>query len=573
MKKVNVIHLSDIHFNNSNEINDLINKLISDLLEIKEELNDFHLLIITGDCVDKGQVNLFEIFSKKLDKLLKECGISKKKVAIAIGNHDVNLNSNYLEMLKKSNLNNNSNENLLVKLEPDITSIYQEYNKFVKNYINTENGINVSDITVKGLKKSKLLTIRLIMLNSSWSTTIHNKYGELKIGDTQLKNIREKIDSLREKKKKCDYVFLCMHHPLDWFTFQDRNKIRELMEYANVDFFLHGHIHTSDVKNVNNIDATINTLCTGISYKKEGEKSSSKSGMRYSIYQIDKYTKTMNIYIRSTNEKGKFVPDTTLYSNVKQGFFTIPLENIRECLMPFNSVDQISRYSIVLTNDNVKKILSKESLLFDFYCAMSQKIENICNEKEDEYLKYKRKWIENKAEENEVECRKDFEKEQFGLFCYDMLIHLNALFFHGNVRFLIRVYRLKTNSHDVFVADGVESSQINNIKNFNWKEGLIYYSYIKNCALLQSTNPKYYKKGNSDIWKNSLTIAIKDVTILVYDEPIPALTMNIAINSLENEPCLEALALSSIYQKIGKIFALYIRKVYNIKNLIMEDYI
>lgn len=93
MQKVNIIHLSDIHYNNTENMNNLIDNLQVDLLKMKQELNEFHLLLITGDCIDKGNVNLFDDFGKKLNKIIKECGISKKKVVISIGNHDANLHS------------------------------------------------------------------------------------------------------------------------------------------------------------------------------------------------------------------------------------------------------------------------------------------------------------------------------------------------------------------------------------------------------------------------------------------------------------------------------------------------
>lgn len=360
MRKVNIIHLSDIHYDNSEGVNNLLEKLKFDLLKMKQELEEYHLLIITGDCIDKGKVDLFNEFSKKLNKIIKECGIGKKKVAISIGNHDANLESNLLNLLKESQKNNNlTKDENLNKLEKELTSIYQEYNEFDKQYIITHNGIEIVDFPIKDSQKNVILRLRIIMLNSSWCTTIYNKYGELIIGNNQLKQIKEKFNS--KKRTKCDYVIMCMHHPLDWFKYEERIKINNIIENTGVNFLFHGHIHISDIKNLNNIDGFTSTFCTGISYKKTGENSSTKSGMRYSIYQIDKNTNTMNIYIRSTNEKGNFVPDNTLYSNVKNGFFTIPLENPYNCLMPFKSVDE-PRSSIVLTKYNVERILAKESL-------------------------------------------------------------------------------------------------------------------------------------------------------------------------------------------------------------------
>ena len=102
MRTANIIHLSDIHFDNSENMNDLLDKLKMDLLEMKKELEEFHIMIISGDCIDKGRVELYPEFRKKLDKILKECDISKKKVIIAIGNHDTSLETGYLELVRNS---------------------------------------------------------------------------------------------------------------------------------------------------------------------------------------------------------------------------------------------------------------------------------------------------------------------------------------------------------------------------------------------------------------------------------------------------------------------------------------
>lgn len=571
MRTANIIHLSDIHFDNSENMNDLLDKLKMDLLEMKKELEEFHIMIISGDCIDKGRVELYPEFRKKLDKILKECDISKKKVIIAIGNHDTSLETGYLELVRNSILDGKMDkDSAMDAAQEQYAAIYQDYNNFDRNYLTTQDGSDIVEVTIKYKKKSPIMRIRFVVLNSSWSTTIHNKYGELVIGDKQLENIKKKLNTF---KKKCDYVILCMHHPLDWFKYEEREKINDLISRLNVDFFIHGHIHVSKAMNTNDIDENINTFCTGISYKKEGENSSTKSGMRYSIYQINNNTKTMNIFIRSTNSKGKFVDDNVLYSNVKNGFFTIPLENPNNCLMPFKTVDGFPKSSIVLTKQNVEKILSKEDLLFKFYCAMASKIETIFSrDREKRFNEYKDK-MQTAEKRTEREYRLGFENEEFGLFCLDVLLNLNALFFNGeHVRFLIRKYNPKTDCHEAYLADGVNSSDIKIIKNFKWKKGLIYQSYLKQAALLRSCNLKYYESGNSDVWVNSLTLTVNDLPIHTKSQPIPILALNVAIDSAEKEACLEALALSSIYEKIGEVFKLYNNKVYELKKLIiLED--
>lgn len=77
MKKAVIVHLSDIHFDNSEGSNELINNLIIDLVQMKEKVGKYDILTITGDCVDRGKVDLFKIFEEKVNAILKVCDIKK----------------------------------------------------------------------------------------------------------------------------------------------------------------------------------------------------------------------------------------------------------------------------------------------------------------------------------------------------------------------------------------------------------------------------------------------------------------------------------------------------------------
>ena len=580
MKSINIIHFSDIHYDNSEKSDDLLSKLQKDLEDLKDDFKEYHLLFISGDIVDRGRVQYYKAFQKKLNKILSSCGIPKKRVVTTVGNHDIDLNNPWLlSMLKNVDNEKTTNGDIANQIQGQLDPLYQQYNEFNKSYCFNQSGRGVIDLPIKDFNKNQIMRIRVITLNSSWSQAIGIQYGKLVIGNTQIDEIKKQAEECRIKNY--DYTILCMHHPLDWFEYSERVKIMELIEKFHIDFFFHGHIHESNVKNLNDVDFMMNTLCTGISYKKVGESSSRKSGMRYSIYQIDKDTKTMNVYIRSTNEKGSFVEDTTLYNNVKNGFFTIPLENANKCLMPFPSCDRIPKKHVLLTRDTADKILSKERILFEIYRQMEESIyskyDKNCATYKHNYNKYKAEWMKlNGVQKLSGEKRKqlelDYANEQFGQFCLLLLLNLNSQFFHGNVRFLLRRYNQTTNEHEAYLADGPYSDKIEQITNFKWKVGLIYQSAAQRTAILQSANLKYFQKGKTNNWKNCLTLAVDGINVYQNNEKIPVLALNIAISFEKDEACLEALALSSIYEKIGAIFDLYNKRAEKIKKIFkMED--
>lgn len=554
MNKVVIIHLSDIHFDNSEENQALLDNLIKDLKLMKAEVGKYDLLAITGDCVDKGRVDLYNSFKKQLNKILTKSDIkSKRKIIIVPGNHDISHENVWFKGIQSSNENNNDkiNENI----EKDFSPILTEYNEFIKDYECPASGIGVKYFKCNGL------TVRAIFINSSWSTLTNKKYGKLIIGQSQLNTLKNEIAN----KKKYDLTIACMHHSLDWFTYNDRIKLQEfLFNTAKINFLFHGHIHEASYDSIINMDTATCIFCTGISYHKTGENCSRKDGMRYSIYEIDMDTHTVNVYLRSTNTQGEFVGDNRLYSKVnKDGFFTTPIGNITECLFPIKTANSYTRNSIFTNCEFVELLLRKEENLFRFYCKMERNLENLLSQKNS----FIENWKTNSGKtiltnKEKKQCEKEFYKEQFELYCMYILNDLNALFFenHKNVRFLLRRYDPKSHQHIAVFAEGIHSSQaeIEKIKNFTWGEGMIYNSYKCKSALLMSNNMNYHKDGNTKgVWKEYLTIAIGGIEIKNSRELIPLFAMNIATESLENERCLQALAISSIYNKMQEVFNLF----------------
>lgn len=582
MRKTVIVHLSDIHFDDSDASNQMLDNLQIDLQKMEKKVGKYDLLALTGDCIDCGKVDLYREFANKLNQIMRGCSLRKNRAIIVPGNHDCKQSNPYLSAIKdkyegKKDIIKNDTEiykNERQDIASDVSPIYKEFNEFAQSYSNKPNGIGVKYYGTQNM------TVRVILLNSCWSTLVNNKYGELYIGDEQLQQIKLECD---RSKKGFHLSIACLHHPLDWFSYEERIKLQQfLYNKLNVDFILHGHIHESSYESQSNIDMFTNTFCTGISYHKTGETDSRKDGMRYSIYDIDYDARTVNIYVRATNKNSEFVDDNRLYSKVnKDGFFTLPLGSVSECVMPFDSVSNSSRNSIFLSKDMVQLILEKEELLFRFYRGMEDVIEeNFIKKYEEEWEKFKKGWIkERKIKKldkiDNHKCQHDFYVEQFELYCMHVLNTLNALFFtnHKHVRFLLRKYNRETNCHETFFAEGIYSSQdeLDKVKNFKWKEGMIYRSYQAQAALLQSKNMDYHESGNSTgIWIDYLTIAISGIEAHRGRELIPLLSLNIATDIIENESCLQALALTSVYDKMQEVFKLFNTRVCNLVTLYDE---
>ena len=101
MKKVGILHISDVHINASSilEIDSLVEKLINDIKKVKDE-NDINidLICFTGDLIaggdkafnDEMQIQLAE--EHFISPLLEAIGLTKKEFILVPGNHEVDTN-------------------------------------------------------------------------------------------------------------------------------------------------------------------------------------------------------------------------------------------------------------------------------------------------------------------------------------------------------------------------------------------------------------------------------------------------------------------------------------------------
>ena len=101
MKKLGILHISDVHINASSisEIDSLVEKLINDIEKVKSENSiNIDLICFAGDLIGRGdkafedemQIRLAE--EHFIQPLLKATGLTEKEFILVPGNHEVNIN-------------------------------------------------------------------------------------------------------------------------------------------------------------------------------------------------------------------------------------------------------------------------------------------------------------------------------------------------------------------------------------------------------------------------------------------------------------------------------------------------
>lgn len=101
MRKIGILHLSDVHINASSisEIDLLVGKLVNDIRKVKDENHiTIDLICFAGDLIDRGdkafddemQIQLAE--EHFIEPLLEATELTKEEFIIVPGNHEVNKN-------------------------------------------------------------------------------------------------------------------------------------------------------------------------------------------------------------------------------------------------------------------------------------------------------------------------------------------------------------------------------------------------------------------------------------------------------------------------------------------------
>jgi predicted MPP superfamily phosphohydrolase len=283
--KISIVHLTDIHFNDTNNwvdvnISNIIKAITPELQDIK-----FIFIVVTGDIANRGKTSEYgvsEAFFLKLKESLKRfCGEATIKYIIIPGNHDCNFS--YDTQLRKNQLvgmdyKKLGDDNSVIDL---CTIVQQEYWKFHEKLIGTPDNKLFFQIREEVAGR----TICFNCYNTSWMSEIEEKVGSLFFPIELIeKNMIKKADGLN---------IALFHHPLNWFTPNtEKNNKKEFKKHLeeSSSILLYGHEHEDE--HIINKDINTEQQTVYVSGKAlQGNKNSSG----FQVIKIDIDTKDGNI--------------------------------------------------------------------------------------------------------------------------------------------------------------------------------------------------------------------------------------------------------------------------------------
>lgn len=312
------LHLSDLHFRESRAYDEqiVLKELLHDIVERIEE-DDLHpdFIAITGDLAFSGKVAEYTLVRRFFDDLLAATELSRDRLFVVPGNHDVdrNLVTNGAKTMTNALLDRNSTNSLLTTPADRqlIMARYKAYAGFVSSYFGKNLTFNEKQYFYIHSLNWTGPQVNLLGLNSAWvCCSDDDKDLGVLLGERQTRNA---LDSVASGSLK----IALLHHPFDWLREFDQNDSAAML-MDNCDFVLHGHLHRMSAMQLSGPDTSAMVIGGGACYETRQYPNT------YNFVRLELGSRTGTVHFRRySDERGGFwAKDVLTYRNMPDGKYT-----------------------------------------------------------------------------------------------------------------------------------------------------------------------------------------------------------------------------------------------------------
>lgn len=238
-KDIVIIHLSDIHIKNEQDLICKKSKKIAQQIFSKLHKAKAVFILITGDITFSGQENEFSIaieFIENISKAIKESYDCEVYIQTAPGNHDCDFRNE--EVLKNEKIREISIGHILKngeKIDEAMLEVcvlpLRNYEDFYSKITDLSTQTQSSKILKRHSYHIEDITISIDSLYIPWCS----KIKEEQAGLGWPFSLNKKIDHV-------DYHISLLHHPLNWLKQTDYQSLRDQLKNGS-DIILSGHEH------------------------------------------------------------------------------------------------------------------------------------------------------------------------------------------------------------------------------------------------------------------------------------------------------------------------------------------
>lgn len=316
------LHISDLHFRKDDYNSSIIREaFLQDLKSMCLEKNlHIDLILVTGDIAFSGQPEEYKLARVFFDNLLSLTQLSKERLFIVPGNHDVDRREIGTIAASASTLLDSRdavNDILTDTVECSyICRRLSNYVQFLVSYLGDEICSNTIRMEPHYYARTLSLTeksVTVLALNSAWLSAGDNDRHNLLVGERQ---VRDAIS----KSKGADLTIALLHHTFDWLKEFDENDAQTLL-HQECDFILRGHLHKTRLGLTVSPDANVLQIAAGALCETR------QSPNAYNIVQFNIETGEGTVHLRRYSDEagGFFAKDTLTYRNAPEGEYSFLL--------------------------------------------------------------------------------------------------------------------------------------------------------------------------------------------------------------------------------------------------------
>jgi len=310
MAGLNWLHLSDWHQKGNEFDRQVVLKALLKNIREREKINPclqkIDFVIFSGDIAFSGKAEEYQIATEQFFKpLLDACGLTAKQLFIVPGNHDLDRDEFKLlpRDLTKPLASEAAVQNWLTddRRRSRLLEPFRAFSSFVKDYTDQEQAdyVHIRKMPI-GDKE-----VALIGLNSAWMCG-RNK---AKIGDKGFVIVGEpQIHSVLDEISDADLKIAVLHHPFDWLTEFDCNRI-ETRLLQGCDFILRGHQHKPKVEVTSGTSGNCVIIPAGASYDRRMANNPAYANS-YNFVHLDLDTGRGTVFLRRWSDpRNEWVED------------------------------------------------------------------------------------------------------------------------------------------------------------------------------------------------------------------------------------------------------------------------
>ena len=243
---MNILHISDLHYDGSSKLTDTVVEKIVTSLKEKNKQVDF--ILFTGDLVFSATVKAHfnQAKAKLFDYLCDQLEVPHENVIFCPGNHDIDRESKHKAVMPyfRENVSTLRHLNDFYQKKDEVycdsLRTLSNYKEFIQTYHSSDKDVlkDLYSIHYRTFKEDKLA---FVCIYTPWLSAIWDDNGDSDEGNLcyPVNALEEAVNSIDGKANR---KILLMHHPISILrkdlTFEIEDRI-----FDNFDMLFTGHVH------------------------------------------------------------------------------------------------------------------------------------------------------------------------------------------------------------------------------------------------------------------------------------------------------------------------------------------